>query len=896
MPIDTGDVLKWLLFWAWMLPLFGFVLEIFAGRWQRDRRSTAAARWAVGCIGTGFLLSLWALITYVNDTGWEERYQHEARHHHELMASLHGHGDEHGHGHDHGHDEHDHDNHGHDARETEQNESEDADEGGDDAAAEKPGAAQLALDDPGAGEGQPHHGDAGHGGARTYAGTFYRLAQFGSLSISIDYYIDTLTLVMFTMVTFIATCIHIFAMGYMADELTDDYVDHHAHTADGKHLHRPGRFHRFFAFLSLFSFSMLGLVLAGNIFQVFVFWELVGVCSYFLIGFYTERHSASSAANKAFIMNRVGDFGFLIGLMALWTSFGTFQFAEPGVSNPDKPAGLFQMVRSPAGELDVDEAEGVVYLFNKDGTRKLDPQGLPASVPYWLLVVAGLGIFAGCIGKSAQFPLQTWLPDAMEGPTPVSALVHSATMVAAGVYLAGRFYPMFTPEVLLTIAYIGGITLFVAATIAMVVTDLKKVLAYSTISQLGYMMLALGVFGWAAGLFHLITHAFFKSLMFLSSGSVIAACHHEQEMPKMGGLIKKMPVTGLAMLVGVIAIAGLSIPGLTFGDLGMAMLLLGVVLGVLFYLRQSREQLWISAALLLVGAICAFSPFAAGTAAFSGYHSKDAIVATSLTFFKQNPQHFLLFFLPLITAGITAFYMFRLWFYTFVGKPRDQHLYDHCRESPLVMTGPLIALSVLAIFCAIGGEAGKLFVMINESAPPETHHAIQHAGIVAVNLPGHADVAANHAQAGSLATIAAFLGTLIAFVIYGIGLIDPAEVKKSLAGFHSYLSHKWYFDEIYDTMFVKPMHAVASLCAAIDRIVFDRFLHGLCAAAVSIAKWDRLFDERVVDGLVNLMANVTYAVGGSFRRLQTGQLRQYLMLIAVAVIMLSVILFVWFPR
>ncbi|MCL4148751.1 UNVERIFIED_CONTAM: hypothetical protein GTU68_064935, partial [Idotea baltica] len=343
---------------------------------------------------------------------------------------------------------------------------------------------------------------------------------------------------------------------------------------------------------------MLGLVLAGNIFQVFIFWELVGVCSYLLIGFYVERKSASTAANKAFIMNRVGDFGFLIGLMILWTWFGTFQFAntEPGSTAP---------------------------------------QGL-------LLIAAGLGVFAGCVGKSAQFPLQTWLPDAMEGPTPVSALVHSATMVAAGVYLVGRFYPMFTPEVLLVIAYAGCITLFIGATIAVVVTDIKQVLAYSTISQLGYMMLALGVGGWMAGLFHLITHAFFKSLMFLCSGSVIHGCHHEQEMTKMGGLYKKMPITCWAMFVGVVAISG--------------------------------------------------------ALSFSGFHSKDAIVASALTFSSLNPVHGLLFFIPLITAGITAFYMFRMWFMTFFGKPKDQHVYDHAHESPRVMTAPLFILAFFAAF------------------------------------------------------------------------------------------------------------------------------------------------------------------------------------------------------
>ncbi|MGH7129789.1 MAG: proton-conducting transporter membrane subunit, partial [Planctomycetaceae bacterium] len=348
--------------------------------------------------------------------------------------------------------------------------------------------------------------------------------------------------------------------------------------------------------------------------------------------------------------------------------------------------GLFEMVRDDDGALRVDEETGLVRLGEGTETAPglaVGETGAPdrgRTIPYWLLVAAGLGIFAGCVGKSAQFPLQTWLPDAMEGPTPVSALVHSATMVAAGVYLAGRFFPMFTPEVLLVIAYVGCITLFLAATIAVVATDIKRVLAYSTISQLGYMMLAIGVGGWGAGLFHLITHAFFKSLMFLASGSVIVACHHEQEMTRMGGLWRKLPITAFTMLVGVIAICGLAVPG--------------VSLPFTFW-REAGEPI-----------------------AFSGYHSKDAIVATAMAFmFLNDPMHLLLFFVPLITAGITAFYMFRLWFYTFAGKPRDRQLYDHVHESPWVMTAPLILLAALAAFCAVGGEGGPLFGLLADSEP-----------------------------------------------------------------------------------------------------------------------------------------------------------------------------------
>ena len=578
------------------------------------------------------------------DHSHDEEHQHGDDHSEDHAHSA-GHGEDHAHGED-AHNDHDDHGHGHDAH--------------------------------------GHH--ANDPLKNAYAGTFYRLGKFGSLDITLDWYIDGLTVLMFAMVTLIATCIHIFAIGYMSDELTERYEDHFVHTSDGGHFHRVGRFYRFFAYLSLFCFSMLGLVLAGNIFQVFIFWELVGVCSYLLIGFYVERHTASTAANKAFIMNRVGDFGFLIGLMIIWTWLGAFQFAE---TNPETigQTGLFQMVRNGDGEI-ITRGEGtdkVVVLQAKQSMHTAaGPEEDAPTIPYWLLVVAGLGIFAGCIGKSAQFPLQTWLPDAMEGPTPVSALVHSATMVAAGVYLVGRFYPMFTPEVLLVIAYTGCITLFVGATIAVVATDIKKVLAYSTISQLGYMMLALGVGGWLAGLFHLITHAFFKSLMFLCSGSVIHGCHHEQEMTKMGGLYKKMPITCWTMFIGVVAISGLAIPLLKLPSLGAI--------------------------------------------AFSGYHSKDAIVASAMTFSNLNPLHSLLFFVPLITAGITAFYMFRMWFMTFFGEPRDEHVYDHAHESPRVMTAPLLILSFFAAFCAVGGESGPLAKLILTTEPTHVAGGLENAG------------------------------------------------------------------------------------------------------------------------------------------------------------------------
>ncbi|MBS0202043.1 MAG: NADH-quinone oxidoreductase subunit L [Planctomycetes bacterium] len=818
-PQSTGEVLRTLLTVAWLLPLCGFVAEIYWLRWSH-RLSKSAAYSAVACIGIGFLCSASALVYWGVQTNWQA-----------LQATEHG---EHGEHAEHEHAEHEH---------AELHQPADA---------AKAEAAAHAVDkhehqQAAVGEEHPHEGN--HAVApKFYSGSFYKLAQFGSLIVSLDWYIDSLTLVMFTMVTFIATCIHLFAIGYMKDELTEEYEDHQVHTSHG-HFTRPGRFHRFFAYLSLFCFSMLGLVLAGNIFQVFIFWELVGISSYLLIGFYIERKSASTAANKAFIMNRVGDFGFLIGLMILWTWCGTFQFADVGAE-----PGLFTMIRGDNGNgvMDVSEDGQQVFLHDTHGHR-LETDGKPSSIGYLLLIAAGCGIFAGCIGKSAQFPLQTWLPDAMEGPTPVSALVHSATMVAAGVYLAARFYPVFTPEVLLVIAYIGCITLFVAATIALVATDIKRVLAYSTISQLGYMMLAIGVAGWGAGLFHLVTHAFFKSLMFLCSGSVIAGCHHVQEMPQMGGLRRKMPITAYTMLVGVIAISGLALPIVNIG--------------------------------------------------FSGFYSKDAIVASALAYSNANSVHMLLFVTPLVTAGITAFYMFRLWFLTFYGEPRDQHVYDHCHESPLVMTGPLMALSVLAATCAWSwcltsgsGEEGPLYRLISFSATVPADAAITSVGPAHVTLPSHHDVHDVHGQAGVLALLAAVAGSVFAYLMYGVRIINPADIRRQFPGTYDFLVDKWRFDVLYDAMFVRPVHIVSAWCAGFDKKVLDGILHASASITMVVSRWDRLFDENMVDGLVNMVGNVTRSIGYSLRVVQTGRLRQYVMWIAVGVVVLFGVLFTSMPR
>jgi NADH-quinone oxidoreductase subunit L len=703
--------------------------------------------------------------------------------------------------------------------------------------------------------------------------------------LTLGFRIDMLAAVMFVMVTFIATLIHLFSIGYMSDELQNTVEDHEVHTPHG-HYERRGRYGRFFMFLSLFCFSMLNLVLTDNLFQIFVSWELVGICSYLLIGFYFERTSASNAANKAFITNRIGDAGFIIGLMIVWTYFGTFNFQEifDRVRCPERDAhkpividgkpAAHTIVRARSNKeppsrggqfVELDKAGDVALIFPR--VRVLDPkaeghfdgpgtitvvQDVPGPrdygyIPYWLLVAAGLGIFLGCVGKSAQFPLQVWLPDAMEGPTPVSALIHAATMVAAGVYLVGRCYPLFTPEVLLTIAYVGGITLFVAASVAVVMTDIKKVLAYSTVSQLGYMMLALGVGAWTAGLLHLLTHAFFKALLFLGSGSVIYGCHHQQDMLKMGGLYPKMKITALTMLMGVLAIAG--------------------------------------------------TPF------FSGWYSKDEILAGSFGFVMTNPQHFLLFLLPLATAGITTFYMFRMWFMTFTGKPRDEHVYEHAHESPWVMTVPLILLAVFSVGVAWGlppwePEQSWLGQQLHHYSMPKTveMEIAGHEGPIPVDVDFIAETKAalaNHHVVGALALAVVVIGLAFALVLYFFNVLDPAEAQDQFPGVHRFLAHKWYFDEIYSALLVRPGLHIAHWCRNFDAYVIDGFLHLVAKWNVLTSYWSGKFDRGIIDGFVNLLADVSYAVGTWLRNVQTGYLRSYILFLALAAMAVWIALYAW---
>ena len=591
-----------------------------------------------------------------------------------------------------------------------------------------------------------------------------RKAEIGvPVGIRLGYHIDNITVLMFFMVTLVATCIHIYSIGYMS--------------------HEP-RFSRFFTFLSLFCFSMLNLVIADNFFQVFISWELVGICSYLLIGFYYEKRSASCAANKAFITNRIGDVGFIVGLMAIWANFGTFQFSE---------------------------------IFTPEGMLR---PGLPID-PFWL-TVAGLGIFVGCVGKSAQFPLHVWLPDAMEGPTPVSALIHAATMVAAGVYFVARVFPLFTPQVLLVITYVGGITLFVAATVAVVSTDIKRALAYSTVSQLGYMMFALGLGGWVAGLMHLITHAFFKALLFLCSGSVIHGTG-TQEMPQMGGLLKKMPITAITMLVGVLAISG--------------------------------------------------------TPLLSGFYSKDAIIAHTLAYWQSYPAHSLILLLPIITAGITAFYMFRLWFLTFSGTPRDQSVYDHAHECPRVMWIPLVVLAVGAVVMG-----GCPFLFPNVTLANFVAYGQPAAAAAGHLAPVQSAVHGAHGTATLLAFCAALLGVALAFAMYFYARLDPEEGKRQFPRVYRLLVNKWYFDELYRYLLVRPTLLFAGVCRWFDMRVIDRLVDASANKTVQLSKADGRFDLGVIDGLVNLIGKIFFDGGISLHRLQSGRLRGYVLYIAAGAV------------
>jgi NADH-quinone oxidoreductase subunit L len=557
---------------------------------------------------------------------------------------------------------------------------------------------------------------------QAYREHYFTWIQSGLLNIGVDFAIDRLTAVMLMIVTGVGFLIHVYAVGYMAHE---------------------GGYARFFAYLNLFMFFMLILVLGANFLLLFVGWEGVGLCSYLLIGFYFLEKFATDAANKAFIVNRIGDFGFSLAVFLIVIHFGTLDFAAVF----DKIKGM--PVESSAG---------------------------------WMTMIALL-LLLGAAGKSAQIPLYVWLPDAMAGPTPVSALIHAATMVTAGVYMVARSSPIFlhAAGALNIVALVGLATAFFAATIGLTQNDIKKVYAYSTVSQLGYMFLGLGTGAFSAGIFHVMTHAFFKALLFLGAGSVIHACSGEQDLRKMGGLRKYAPITMWTLLCASVAIAGVP--------------------------------------------------------PFSGFHSKDAILAAA---YDHAPW---MYWVGVFTAAMTAFYVFRAFFLTFFGEYRGQqeaeshghaahghdgHGHPGPHESPLVMTIPLM---ILAVFSLIGGYINipkflePMFPMVEEVPGTEWTMYVS----VAAGLTGIA----------------------LAYLFYVVAPAMPESLASALSGPYRWLYNKYFVDELYDSVVVSP---------TVDG---------------SRALLWRTMDAGGIDGLVNGTGKTARAIGGTLRRLQSGSIRSY---------------------
>ncbi len=605
----------------------------------------------------------------------------------------------------------------------------------------------------------------------------------GSQSIGFGIMIDNLAAVMLVVVTLVSTLVHYFSIGYMEDDV---------------------RYSRYYAYLGLFSFSMLGIVLTHNILMMYVFWELVGICSYLLIGHWYEKKSASNAANKAFIVNRIGDFGMFIGIMILFANFSTFTFEA-----------IFDSIS--AGQLP----------FGSTG---------------WL-TASGILIFCGAVGKSAQFPLHVWLPDAMEGPTPVSALIHAATMVAAGVYLVARVFPMLTADALLVIAYIGAITALIAATVALTQFDIKKVLAYSTISQLGYMIMALGVGAYTAGFMHLVTHAAFKAGLFLGAGSVIYAMHavlHKQndhhtdaqDIRNMGGLKSKMPITYWTFLIFTLAISGI--------------------------------------------------PFT------SGFLSKDEILAGSLAFSTLN-GHWLLPIIGFFVAGLTAFYMFRLLILTFHGKPADESRLNGIKESPWVMTVPLMVLASLSLFFfysfnPFGASSGWFYgaierpiSMVPELLQPASyevfHEALEHVHTLTMIL--------------SILIAVGFL--VFAVAVYHWKKISADAITQRMGVLYKGSFNKWYFDEIYNAVFVNGVHGLMKILRWFDENIIDGIVNGSAVVVRFFSNISGWVDNNIVDGLVNATATTADKAGGLLSNIQTGRVQTYLVYVIFSFLVLFVL-------
>ncbi|HKW31865.1 MAG TPA: NADH-quinone oxidoreductase subunit L [Candidatus Acidoferrum sp.] len=590
------------------------------------------------------------------------------------------------------------------------------------------------------------------------------------------YLLDPLSSVMVLVVTGVGFLIHIYSIGYMGHE---------------------GGYYRFFGYMNLFMFSMLTLVLANNMLLMFVGWEGVGLCSYLLIGFYFLKKSASDAGKKAFIVNRIGDAGFILGILLTAVTFGTIRFTSVGLTNVAADSGIRQALEIALG------SHALAY-------------GAPVFTAIALL------LFVGACGKSAQVPLYVWLPDAMEGPTPVSALIHAATMVTAGVYMVTRMNALYqlTPFALDVVAVVGAVTAVFAASMALVQNDIKKVLAYSTISQLGYMFLALGVGAFAAGIFHLTTHAFFKALLFLGAGSVIHAMSGEQDIRKMGGLWSRIPTTARTFGIATLAIAGIF-------------------------------------------------PFA-------GFFSKDEILG------RAFDRFFVLWVVGFITAGLTAFYMFRLFFLTFIGHCRaDDHVEKHIHESPPPMTIPLLMLASLS---AVGGWIGWPAVLGGENRferflEPVLTGVTPETG--AVRIAHHAVAKEIGLMFASLAVIA--LGFWLAYEFY----CSKRSAAPKFPGLYDLLFHKYYVDEIYDAAFVNRTKDLGTLLGKFDAKVIDGVgVDGagwLARFTSTLSMW---WDKWIIDGLLNFGAKLTQLLSFPIRFLQTGTFSSYALLILVGLAIL----------
>src|SRR5580698_4561349 len=544
--------------------------------------------------------------------------------------------------------------------------------------------------------------------------TYYTWIHAGIFQVDYRFQVDQLTVVMLLVVTGVALLVHIYSAGYMA--------------------HEEG-YYRFFSYLNLFVFFMLNLVLAANVIVMFVGWEGVGLCSYLLVGFWFLKPSAISAGKKAFITTRIGDFGFTIGIMLLFWTFHSVDYKT---------------------------------IFEQANKLAVEPWGLGT------LTVICILLFVGAAGKSAQLPLYVWLPDAMEGPTPVSALIHAATMVTAGVYMVARMNPLFSraPLAMFIVALIGALTAFFAATIGLLQTDIKKVLAYSTISQLGYMFLACGVGAYASGVFHLMTHAFFKGLLFLAAGSVIHAMGGDQEMPHMGGLRTKIPITFWTMLIATLAIAG--IPG------------------------------------------------------FAGFFSKDEILEAA------RASNIWLWLLGLIGAGFTSFYMFRLIFLTFFGEPRYDEHKVHVHESPYNMTVPLILLALLS---TVGGWVAAPHLVGGTDYFEKFLHpvfatyapAVAEGPAEALEAPG---IMLFHALTGWPVLIA-LAGLLVAWWFYIKSPETPKKLADSLRAPYTLVLHKYYVDELYNAAIIQPLLWISTnvLWHVVDETVIDGTVNSVARVA-----------------------------------------------------------------